>query len=163
MKQTSLGQENNRNERIHQLRKHYCRHSLGHRTRHQERNDRLDRRWNNDPDKHLVTNTLEGERQKTELHHHRLPRACGSMDNAEIRMRKYLKEIEISGVILMLMGCFIRWDWTIWLCAVGIFLWLIPLVYKAFHWEEYRRDNILNIAIMAGAIIVISIFMMVVR
>ena len=76
-------------------------------------------------------------------------------------MRKYLKEIEISGVILMLMGCFIRWDWTIWLCAVGIFLWLIPLVYKAFHWEEYRRDNILNIAIMAGAIIVISIFMMV--
>ena len=78
-------------------------------------------------------------------------------------MRKYLKEIEISGVILMLMGCFIRWDWTIWLCAVGIILWLIPLVYKAFHWEEYRRDNILNIAIMAGAIIVISIFMMVVR
>ena len=76
-------------------------------------------------------------------------------------MKKYLKEIEISGIILMLLGCFIKWKWTVWLCGLGLILWLIPLVYKAFHWEEYKRDNIVNIVIMTGAIIAIMTIMIV--
>jgi hypothetical protein len=36
-------------------------------------------------------------------------------------------------------------------------LWVFTVVYKAFHWQEFRRDNILNIIIMLGAIIAIFI------
>ena len=71
-------------------------------------------------------------------------------------MKKYLKEIEISGVILMFIGCimrrFLNIPEGIWPCCVGIVLWLFVLIYKAFHWQEYQRENRMNIIIMLGVI-----------
>ena len=28
-----------------------------------------------------------------------------------------------------------------WICGIGILLMLIVFLYKAFHWNEYARDN----------------------
>ena len=82
-------------------------------------------------------------------------------------MKKYLREIEISAMMLMFIGIIIsisgKMDWGTWIQLIGIALWVIEVVYKAFRWEEYRRDNILNIIIMTGAIISITVFMMVAR
>ena len=67
-------------------------------------------------------------------------------------MKKYLKEIEISGVILMFIGCimhrFLSLTTGIWACSIGILLWLLVVIYKAFHWKEYQRDNRMNIVVM---------------
>jgi len=71
-------------------------------------------------------------------------------------MKKYLKELEISGVILMFIGCimhqFMSLPTGIWACGIGILLWLLVLIYKAFHWKEYQRENRMNIIIMLGVI-----------
>jgi hypothetical protein len=81
-------------------------------------------------------------------------------------MKKYLKEIEISGVILMFIGCimhrFLSMSAGIYACSIGILLWILVIVYKAFHWQEYRRDNVQNI-IMMLIVIVLLIVMMIVR
>lgn len=80
-------------------------------------------------------------------------------------MKKYLKEIEVSAMIMMFIGIILtsidKAEWGAWVIMIAIALWLTEVVYKAFRWEEYRHDNILNIAIMTGAIIAITIFMMV--
>ena len=64
-------------------------------------------------------------------------------------MRKYLKFIEISGIILMFIGCighrFLHLSLAIWICIAGLALWLIQVVYKAFNWQEYAKDNSQNI------------------
>ena len=82
-------------------------------------------------------------------------------------MKKYLREIEVSAMILMFIGIIMnllgKADWSTWVILIAIALWLIEVVYKAFKWEEYRRDNILNIVIMSGAIIAIMIFMLITR
>ena len=71
-------------------------------------------------------------------------------------MKKYLKEIEISGVILMFIGCIMHRLWSlpvgIWACSIGMLLWLLVVIYKAFHWKEYQRENRMNIFIMLGVI-----------
>ena len=71
-------------------------------------------------------------------------------------MKDYLKELEISGVILMFIGCIMHRFWSlpvvIWACSIGILLWLFVVVYKAFHWKEYQRENRMNIIIMLGVI-----------
>lgn len=71
-------------------------------------------------------------------------------------MKKYLKELEISGVILMFIGCimhrFMSLPAGIWACGIGILLWLLVLIYKAFHWKEYQHENRMNIIIMLGVI-----------
>ena len=60
-------------------------------------------------------------------------------------MKKYLKEIEISAVILMLIGVILSWvkgqEIGMWPCGIGLFLFLIVFLYKACHWKEYERDN----------------------
>ena len=67
-------------------------------------------------------------------------------------MKNYLKELEISGVILMFIGCIMHRLWSlpvgIWACSIGILLWLFVVIYKAFHWKEYQRENRMNIVIM---------------
>ena len=67
-------------------------------------------------------------------------------------MKKYLKELEISGVILMFIGCIMHRLWSlpvgIWACSIGMLLWLLVVIYKAFHWKEYQRENRMNIVIM---------------
>lgn len=60
-------------------------------------------------------------------------------------MRKYLREIEISGVILAAIGvvCAMVWgaQFGMWPCGLGLLLMLITFLYKAFHWKEYEREN----------------------
>ena len=41
--------------------------------------------------------------------------------------------------------------------AIGLLLWVVIIVYKALHWEQYRRDNQINIIVMLGAILTIFI------
>ena len=79
-------------------------------------------------------------------------------------MKKYLREIEISSVILMLIGCvghrFMHWQWAIWMCIVGLILWLLQVVYKAFNWKEYARDNKQNILMMLFVIAMLFYLML---
>ena len=67
-------------------------------------------------------------------------------------MKEYLKEIEISIVILMFIGCIMHRFWSlpvgIWACSIGIILWLVVVIYKAFQWKEYQHENRMNIFIM---------------
>ena len=50
-------------------------------------------------------------------------------------MKKYLREIEMAGVILASTGIVNS------ICGIGILLMLIVFLYKAFHWNEYAREN----------------------
>lgn len=79
-------------------------------------------------------------------------------------MKKYMKEIEVASMILMLIGSighrFSSWDWAIWVCIVGLVLWVAQLVYKAFHWKEYQRENKQNIVMMLIAIAILYIIIL---
>jgi uncharacterized membrane protein len=74
-------------------------------------------------------------------------------------MKNYLREIEISGVILMLIGCisyrFLQQQWGIYACSIGLILWVIEVVYKAFNWKKYERDNKQNIIMMLFVIVML--------
>ena len=74
-------------------------------------------------------------------------------------MKKYIREIEISGVILMLIGCighrFLHFNWAIWVCIICLVLWLLQVVYKAFNWQEYAKDNKQNILMMLFVIVML--------
>ncbi len=78
-------------------------------------------------------------------------------------MKKYLNEIKVSGMILMLIGIvmyrFMDIPTGFWACGIGILLWLVQLVYKAFKWQEYRKDNMENIAMMLIIIMLLLITM----
>ena len=60
-------------------------------------------------------------------------------------MRKYLREIEISGMLLLLIGVvlslFMGVGYGAWPCGFGLLCLLIIFLYKAFHWKEYEREN----------------------
>lgn len=60
-------------------------------------------------------------------------------------MRKYLREIEISGVILAAIGVGLSYikgiQYGVWPCGLGLLLLLAIFLYKAFHWKEYEREN----------------------
>ena len=79
-------------------------------------------------------------------------------------MKKYLREIEVSGVILTVIGIGISWimgyQYGVWPCAVGLLLMLISFLYKAFHWKEYERDNKQNIVIILVCIFILIIQML---
>ena len=79
-------------------------------------------------------------------------------------MRKYLREIELSGLILVIIGIICSWIWGarfgMWPCVIGMFRWLITFLFKAFHWNEYARDNRQNIMILLIAIIILILQMM---
>ena len=76
-------------------------------------------------------------------------------------MRKYLREIEISGVILAAIGivCALVWGtpYGMWPCGLGLLLLLVIFLYKAFHWKEYEQENRRNIWIIVLCILVIYI------
>ena len=80
-------------------------------------------------------------------------------------MKKYLREIEISALILIIIGIVCSWIWSanfgMWPCLVGLFLWLITFLYKAFHWNEYARENKQNIMILLIAIIILILQMII--
>ena len=79
-------------------------------------------------------------------------------------MKKYLKEIELSSAIICIIGilCAYIGDYYAggWICGVGLFLFLIVFLYKAFHWKEYERDNkkYLFVILFAIAFLLIQMF-----
>ena len=79
-------------------------------------------------------------------------------------MKKYLREIEVSGLILVIIGIVLSWirgaNVGMGPCLVGLLLWLITFLYKAFHWNEYARENRQNIIILLIAIIILIIQML---
>ena len=74
-------------------------------------------------------------------------------------MKKYLRELEVSGLILVIFGIVFSWIWGanfgMWPCLVGLLLWLITFLYKAFRWKEYERENRQNILILLIAIFIL--------
>lgn len=74
-------------------------------------------------------------------------------------MKKYLREIELSSAILCIIGVVLSmisgYAVGAWPCGVGLFLFLIVFLYKAFHWKEYERDNKQYIVIVLLAIIIL--------
>ena len=72
-------------------------------------------------------------------------------------MKKYLREIELSSALLCIIGVVLSmicgYGLGAWPCGVGLFLFLIIFLYKAFHWKEYERDNKQYIVIILIAII----------
>lgn len=79
-------------------------------------------------------------------------------------MKKYLREIEIAGMILAIIGIVSSLVWgTIyggWLCGIGIALFLFVFLYKAFHWKEYERENKQYIIIILLTIFILFIQML---
>ncbi len=78
-------------------------------------------------------------------------------------MKKYLREIEVSGLILVIIGIVLSWTMGshigMWPCSVGLILWLISFLFKAFHWKEYERENRQNIIIILVAIVILILQM----
>ncbi len=78
-------------------------------------------------------------------------------------MKKYLREIEVSGLILVIIGIVMAWtigyQYGMWPCIMGMLLWLISFLYKAFHWNEYARENRQNIVIVLIAIFILLLQM----
>lgn len=76
-------------------------------------------------------------------------------------IKKYLKEIELAGIILLFLGFVIghlaNMPFGAMVVVVGLFLWFLTIVYKALHWKQYQRENMVNIYIMLGAIIIFLI------
>jgi uncharacterized membrane protein len=79
-------------------------------------------------------------------------------------MKKYLREIEVSGLILVIIGIILSWikgsNYGMWPCSLGLILWLITFLYKAFHWNEYERENRQNIIILMVAILILIVQML---
>lgn len=79
-------------------------------------------------------------------------------------MKKYLREIEVSGLILVIIGIILSWikgsNYGMWPCSLGLILWLITFLYKAFHWNEYERENRQNIIILMIAILILIVQML---
>ena len=77
-------------------------------------------------------------------------------------MKKYLREIEMAGVILAIIGIVSSLVWGAiyggWLCGIGIALFLLVFLYKAFHWKEYERENKQYIVIL-----LICIFLLIIQ
>lgn len=82
-------------------------------------------------------------------------------------MKKYLREIEVSGLILVIIGIVSAYIWGadfgMWACAIGLLCWLITFLYKAFNWNEYERENRQNIIILIIAIIILILQMLIKR
>ena len=82
-------------------------------------------------------------------------------------MKKYLKEIEVSGLILTAIGIVSALIWGVsfgaWACGFGLMLMLVVFLYKAFHWKEYERENKQYIMIILLAIIILFIQMIIKR
>jgi len=78
-------------------------------------------------------------------------------------MKKYLRELEVSGLILVIIGIVLSWTMGsqigMWPCGVGLLLWLITFLYKAFNWGEYARENRQNIIILLIAIFILLLQM----
>ena len=79
-------------------------------------------------------------------------------------MKKYLREIEVAGMILLAIGIVVALVWGsgygAWPCGVGLALLLIPFLYKAFHWKDYERENKQYIVILLICILLLFLQML---
>ena len=79
-------------------------------------------------------------------------------------MKKYLREIEVAGCLLVIIGVilnlFLGTCYAVGPCAIGLLLWLICFIYRAFHWKEYERENKQGIVIILIAIFILILQMM---
>lgn len=78
-------------------------------------------------------------------------------------IKKYLREIELAGIILLFIGFVLGHLVSLQLGAmivvIGLLIWLFSVVYKAINWKQYQRENIVNIYVMTGAIIIFLIML----
>ncbi len=74
-------------------------------------------------------------------------------------MKKYLREIQLSSAILCIIGVVLAWikgnQVGMWPCAVGVLLFIFVVIYKAFNWKEYERDNKQYIVILLICIFIL--------
>jgi len=79
-------------------------------------------------------------------------------------MKKYLREIEISGMLLLLIGVvlslFTGVAYGVWPCGIGLLCLLLIFLYKAFHWKEYERENKQYIVMILLCIMILFIQML---
>lgn len=79
-------------------------------------------------------------------------------------MKKYLREIEVAGCLLVIIGVILNLllgtGYAVGPCAIGLLLWLICFIYRAFHWKEYERENKQGIVIILIAIFILILQMM---
>ena len=82
-------------------------------------------------------------------------------------IKKYLKEIELAGMLLLAIGIIIAVAvgnrYGAWPCGAGLLVLLVPFLYKAFHGKEYERENKRYIVIMLFCIILLFIQMLIRR
>ena len=79
-------------------------------------------------------------------------------------MKNYLREIQLSSAILCIIGVVLAWikgnQVGMWPCTVGVLLFIFVVIYKAFNWKEYERDNKQNIGIILIATFILIIQML---
>ena len=79
-------------------------------------------------------------------------------------MRKYLREIEVAGLLLIAIGIVNSCIWGNWYgawpCGSGLLLLLTIVLYKAFHWTEYERENKQYIVIILICIFILILQML---
>ena len=79
-------------------------------------------------------------------------------------MKRYLREIETAGMLLLAIGVVIALIWGAiygaWPCAAGMLVLLVPFLYKAFHWKEYERENKQYIVIIIICILMLMLKML---
>ena len=79
-------------------------------------------------------------------------------------MKKYLREIQLSSALLCCIGVVLAWikgyQFGMWPCGIGILLFVFVVLYKAFNWKEYERENKQYIIIILLTIIILFIQML---
>lgn len=79
-------------------------------------------------------------------------------------MKKYLHEIELAGILLLVIGVaialFLGYNYGAWPCGIGLMLLLASFLYKAFHWEEYAAENKRNIITVLFTILLLILTML---
>lgn len=79
-------------------------------------------------------------------------------------MKKYLREIEVAGCLLVIIGVILNLilgtAYAVGPCAIGLLLWLVCFIYRAFHWKEYERENKQGIVIILIAIFILILQML---
>ena len=79
-------------------------------------------------------------------------------------MKKYLREIEVSGMLLLLIGVvlslFMGVGYGAWPCGAGLLCLLVIFLYKASHWKEYERENKQYIVMILICIVILFIQML---
>ena len=77
-------------------------------------------------------------------------------------MKKHLKELELASALLLIIGVVLSmvksYAIGVWPCGVGLLMFLIVFLYKAFHWKQYERDNKQYIVIL-----LICIFLLIIQ